>query len=448
MEKLHGLASTVTSGCEKVLGRYWIMWTGIAGLAFGVHAGTALLRFGSFFPHPRLLDFGSYYVEASAYRLGLIGSEHWSDVVQYLTLERRLIVSPTPSYSPPLWQMMIMPFTVVDYPVAATLWLLLLVAACIWVHFVLVRLAGITRGLPAWLSLPLTLTFGPLFLNLTLGQNGPILLLCTVLLSIALEEMAQSRKMGLYTPLAILAWVTAVAAKLYPLMWLGSWLAARRWRQTIVALATCFIAFAVVGVAQPKATFEYWNSLLPDRARAHTASSGIDDQSVVAFVGRLSHPLSFQVSGIDPAEEHQVAWNAPWDLPGWLAMGIAVAILAVLGGLTLRSAALSPASPHRAVYAIVLYTLMLVPHMERYNHILVIPPLAYLWQHGPSGRRIAIAAYALFAMSRLNHLWVRMPFPLGPVFSGFGLLGVLVLWYGICVMRPSLPVADEPRSAG
>jgi hypothetical protein len=70
--------------------------------------------------------------------------------------------------------------------------------------------------------------------------------------------------------------------------------------------------------------------------------------------------------------------------------------------------------------------------MQRYDHLLALPAMAWLWRRGGKGRNIAIIAYGLFALSRLNHLWaIYLPTILGSVASGFGLYGILLLFAGV-----------------
>lgn len=80
----------------------------------------------------------------------------------------------------------------------------------------------------------------------------------------------------------------------------------------------------------------------------------------------------------------------------------------------------------------VLYGLVVLPHTTRYNHVFLLPAMAWLWRDGQTGRRLAIIAYVLAALSRLNHLWaILLPALWGPLASGFGLYAVLILSAGI-----------------
>jgi hypothetical protein len=96
-----------------------------------------------------------------------------------------------------------------------------------------------------------------------------------------------------------------------------------------------------------------------------------------------------------------------------------------------------------------LFTLIFFPHMERYNHLIALPALAWLWSRGIWGRKIAIMGYALFALSRLNHIWVSvLPSGLAAVATGFGLFAVLLLFsgvtYGFLMIPREEPSGIEP----
>jgi len=73
--------------------------------------------------------------------------------------------------------------------------------------------------------------------------------------------------------------------------------------------------------------------------------------------------------------------------------------------------------------------------MARYNHTLLLPAIAWLWGQGESGQRFAVVGYFLAGLARLTHLWVLLlPWPWGPLATGFGVMAVLTLMFGmICL---------------
>jgi len=441
-----GLVQRISSRYSALLGRREALWLGIALVGVLLHAGTALLRLDTFVPYPRLLDFASYYVGAWSLRLGYSGEEHWQEVLRIVSANQNLALSPTPPYSTPVWQLLVVPMTVVPFPAASTIWLVLLVGMCVWAHFQLAHLAGCAQPRTIARTLPLTLTFGPLFLNLTLGQSGPFLLVCMLLLMLDVANgVGGERRHRLY-PTAVVSWLLATAAKVFPGLWAAVWGLSRRWKDAAIALACALLLCGLAALVAPKETADYWTSLLPVRALGHMADPSHDDQSLIAFMGRLAGPTSFSVSGLSVEKRTWVTWDLPWQIPEWASSTLAAIVLAVLGWITVKAClqCMQPL-PGAAVCLVVLFTLMLVPHMERYNHILVLPAMAWLCGRGVRERQVAIGSYALFGLSRLNHLWVRAAAPVGPLLSGLGLAGVLLLWAGI--VQSSRDRADSTHGA-
>jgi hypothetical protein len=431
---------------RPLLGPHWWAWMLVVAGAGAVHGGTALLRLGSFFPTPQALDFSSYYAGAWSLRLGL-DEMTWSSALLRTLAAHGLSWTPPALNSPPLWALLLVPLTYLNYPSAAIVWTFVLVAICACSHVILMDLAGVRDLRARWLMLPVTLTFGPLVLNLTLGQNGPVLLLSALLLAGTAGGAITGRVSERAHRWVALAWVAAVAAKVFPVAWLVPWFLVGRWRATRFAVLLCLVAFGAAALLSPQNNAGYWSGLLPTAAASFTANVSVDDQSLVAYLSRLAGPGSYTTWGLNVQERGTILWAVPWDLPGWLVYATAGVTLVVLGGLMLRTllppsgGAVRHVDLQPSVLLVVLYTLMLVPHMERYNHILALPAMAWLWSRGLTGRRVTVAAYGLFALARLNHLWARLSFPVGPLAAGFGLFGVVLLFFAI------LGQCHEPAAA-
>jgi hypothetical protein len=155
--------------------------------------------------------------------------------------------------------------------------------------------------------------------------------------------------------------------------------------------------------------------------------------SLKAFLDRISRPSRFSVSGLSIQKRQQVAWNLPWEFSS-RAIGCVSAILVVLIGLWLLYSWLRSRgrAPDGVLYSLMLFTLLFFPNLQRYDHILALPAMPWLWHGSSRDRNLTIAAYALFALSRLNHLWATLlPSPFAPMASGFGLLAVLLLLAGV-----------------
>ena len=173
---------------------------------------------------------------------------------------------------------------------------------------------------------------------------------------------------------------------------------------------------------------------LVDRAQQYSrGGTDIDDQSLKSFLDRIGRSSHFVVSGISVDDRREVKWEWPWEL-STRSIYWATAAAAVLIGLWIVYSWIRCRNrdPAVALYSLMLFTLIFFPNIQRYNHLLALPVMAWLWNNGTQGRRLAIAAYALFALSRLNHIWaVLLPSPLAPIASGFGLFGIFILLGGI-----------------
>jgi len=284
------------------------------------------------------------------------------------------------------------------------------------------------------------------FLNLTLGQSGLFLLIAVLIIGQAIR--AKTKDSSLW---AAIAWVVAVGAKLFPLIWLGALPLLRRWRLFVLATMVVFLAFGLTTLLAPTASQDYWLRFLPERVFSYSEQVGIDDQSLVAWLDRLGRPQTFRVPGLSVAERHAVTWSPPWSVDPVLirlADYSLVALLALVPIIVLLRAGSTEAEG--AFYLWVLYGLIVFPHTERYNHVLLLPAMAWLWARSETfaqrsefraqwGRKLVILAYFLVGLSRLTHLWaILLPAPWGPLASGFGLYAVLLLGGGmVSLLWPS-----------
>jgi hypothetical protein len=108
-------------------------------------------------------------------------------------------------------------------------------------------------------------------------------------------------------------------------------------------------------------------------------------------------------------------------------VGYILLALLVLPCLFLLLRAL-PEQYEPAFYLWVLYGLIALLHIERYNHVLLLPAMAWLWNRGRWQRIVVVVAYALVGLSRLTHLWAMLlPAPWGPLAAGFGTYAVFLL---------------------
>jgi len=421
-------------------GNPWLWLTLIFGAAV-INAGTAVLRLGSFFPFPQAVDFSGYYAAAWSTRMK-ISFYPWSeDLLKFLTGTQGLPWTPPLFTSTPLWAWLMQPATMFTFPFAASLWLLLELALAVYCHVLLVRIAGYRGWKVTALTLPVTLTFGPLFLSLTLGQNVICLLLSALLLGASLKSGSGPGRWFFALPV----WVAAVAGKIFPALWAGSLILMRRWRTFAIAVALLIASFGVLAFFEPERNIHFWSRFVPNQTREFAAASiGIDDQSINAFLARVGTSHTFEVSGLNVRDKHQVTWTFPWNLSHRAIQAVSAALILVFAALLLFSWIRNNyRDAEGMLYALVLLSLLLFPHVERYNHALALPAMAWLWRLRPPYRNLTVIAYGMFGLSRLNHLWVLLPSPLGPLASGFGLAGVLILFLGLAHSLVSLKTGPQ-----
>lgn len=405
-------------------------WGPLAVILVGsvLHLGSASLRLGTFFPYPRLIDFAAFYAAALAMRHGMSPyglPDAWLESLRVASGVSFVIPS---IFNPPLWPWLLQPFTLMPYPLAAWSWVVLNLALLIWSAFALMRLAG-NRGWKAWgLTFLLTTTFGPVFLDLTIGQTSIFLLAMCLVAGFGFRSMDDRGQWR-----SALAVGLATTAKLFPAMWLGAPALLRRVKGLGLGIAAVVLVVGLGFLVSPISSQKYWSTFLAERVAAASEEAGVDDQSLVAWLERLGGTHTYQIPGLRADDRLAITWTAPWPIPiqtlrwaGYLLLGIWFIPIA---HALLRA---TPDNAEGGFYLWVLYTLIALPHIERYNHALLLPAMAWLWGRDERYQLIVAGAYGLAGLSRLNHLWISvLPSPWGPLASGFGLYAVVLLSVGI-----------------
>lgn len=395
----------------------------LAGAA--LHFGTALLRLGIFWPTPKLIDFGAFYASAWALRAGLSPYGLPAEWGAALAARTGMAYAPPPIFNPPLWPVLAYPFAFLSYPAAATVWVVLnlgLLALCtLW----LADSAGL-RGWQRRLGLFLVVvTFGPVFLDLSIGQTSVALLVLALLIGRQLRRGGRRA-----TWIGAGATALAAAIKLYPLFWAGAFLFLRRWRLILATLALVVLGSALLFLAFPEPSRTYLFVELPDRVTSATDQVGIDDQALTAWLDRIFQPQIHAVQGLSTSDTTGVTWTP------WFTLDATVLRIVGLGVVALVTAAAAwviwrhggPA-PEEAFYLWLLVGLLAFPHIERYNHALLLPAMAWLWPLGRRAQLIVLVAYLLTGLARLTHFWVvALPGPLAALASGFGVFAALLLY--------------------
>ena len=426
--------STFSTNERTAAGQRWL-WGIVGGAGALMHLGTALLRLGSFFPYPKLVDFAAFYTGAWSIRLGLSPYRRSSEFLETLRVESRLFVSPPIPFNPPIGLWLLQPLTLFDFPTASRVWLSANLVLILWIAFALGRVAGCDRWWKTAAIFLVSLTFGPTFLDLTLGQTSILLLFAALVVGRATR--ASTSRPSIF-PAASAAGL-AIGVKLFPAIWLVAlpWL--RRWRLLLLAALAAVLALGLSYIIAPVASRDYALRVLPERISSASKQASLDDQSLVAWLDRLGYAHTFQVPGFSASRHHTVTWSPPWSVDTGIIRGIGFSLVGSLGLIVLAIVLRThPAEREGAFYLWVLYGLLPLPHTERYNHVLLLPAMAWLWGRGCTGRKLATLAYFLAGLSRLNHVWaILLPAPWGPIASGFGLYAVLLLGLGIATLSLS-----------
>jgi len=380
-------------------------WALLFWAAFGIHALTFALRLNVFWPTPALFDFTSFYMGGWAIRLGL-SPYRWPEEMLLALADVTQAPIPIPLLNSfPLWAWLMQPFSWLNFPAAAWLWLALQISMLVWCALVLARLAGVETRKGKTIVFVLLATFGPTALTLALGQSALFALVAALLLA---EQLHAVRPLRLGAALA--TWLAALATKLFPLLWPVAFLLQRR-LPLVLATLIALLLFAVAHVLlTPTLTIDYFFTFLPGRAGEFAALAGRDDQSLIATLQRLFS-----------------------DETSLLALALAVTTLAGMGLFVVRLILRGVRTQDYAApfWAWVLFCLLPFPHTERYNHVLLAPAMAWLWGRSERSRRFAITGYALAAVARLTRLWELLPPPWLAIMSMAGVAAVIVLITGI-----------------
>ncbi len=396
-----------------------------------INLGTAFLRAGMFFPTPKLVDFGSFYAGALAFRYGY-SPYGWSAEIKTLAVAHGLHLTLPSLNSIPAWPWLLQPITFLSFPVAAWIWLALNFLLLVWCTWKLKEIAGITGATGYTLVFLLTLTFGPVFLTLTLGQTSIFLLALALLVG---EKLNVHSKVGHLVAEAGL-WVLSVATKAFPIFWLaGICLISGTKRRVIAAVSGILIAFGLSWIVSPSIFRLYVFHYLPGKAGSFASAGFVDDQSLVAWFVRLTQPLQFHVPGISAFSGDVISWKPLIPVTAAAARVAAGAVLVIVGSIVLAQWIRSGRKNSEAFfYVVILLSLLTFPHMERYNFVLVLPPLAWLWKRDRT-RLLAATGYLFASMARLTHLWVRvLPSPWGALSTGWGIMSVVLLIAGLCLL--------------
>jgi len=292
------------------LKRYWLCLLAV-GLGIIAHFGTVLLRLRAFFPSPVLVDFSAFYASAAALRQGLSPYRLPADWLAELQTKMRIPGHPPVIYNPPLWPWLLQPLATLRFPTAAWVWLLcnlglVLCVACITYKHLTAAQHHIQPGATSLgrIDLPISTlspiagilvlfvlicTFGPVFLDLSIGQT--------------------------------------------------------RWKQLGVSVVFTTAALGAGFILLPDSNRAYWQGFLPQRLSSAADQVSMDDQSLVAWLDRISRPHTYSVPGMETDEREQIVWQPGWTLDKqWVQIGGYV-LCAALGILVINALTRSSGLP-------------------------------------------------------------------------------------------------------
>lgn len=440
---------TISKSIIHLIIRLW-PWGYLALGGLVIHVGTAVLRLNVFYPQLKLLDFVSYYAGAWAMRLHTSPYPWSEEFVSRLMETSGIYTTPPVHNSAPVWAWLLIPLTYFSFDTASLIWLILMLLATAVSTWLLLSTAGYKHK-PLWLILfafLIVLTFGPAFLTLTLGQNSLLLLLSALAVGISINHRTIANQTA-----ANVLWVIAIWAKLYPAFWLPSLLLLRRWRQLILVSLLTLLLMILTWWLYPAINQHYWFHFLPEQGQSAAQHYPLGYQTLIAWLSRLSRSMSVEIPSISGGGSYIIRWSYPWQISPMivqlltLIIQIGLALLLIIPWLKKR-----PENVAGYIYSWVTYSLLILPHMARYNLVLLLPGMAWLWAQNRNGRSLAIVIYFLAALARLTNLWpVILPAPLIPLAAGFGLYAILLLlifliyyqWPTNRLRREKLPVITK-----
>jgi hypothetical protein len=403
-------------------------WGYMALAGVVIHVGTAILRFNTFIPTPKLLDFSAFYVAAYALRQKENAYQLPQEFVQTIRAQTEIGLNPPPIFNPPFWPIVLQPLTYTNFPQAAWVWLGIMLLLLLLSTFFLAKLSTISRWFHKIILFVVIVTFGPVFLDLTLGQTSVLLLTAVLIIGYFLTASHLFGQLVAGITLGISAGV-----KLFPVLWLLPIMMLNRWQIALLGIGFILLAFLGPLLISPNANQAYWADELPSRLTAASTQPSFDDQSLTAWIDRVGREHTYTLPGLNVNNRNEISWQFPWSInPTVLKLLSYLLAGLILLGIFWLWYQERPLSPQGFFYLWITFLLLILPHMARYNHALLLPGMAWLWGQNKNGKIIAIIVYFLTGLSRLNHLWASiLPIPLVPVATGFGLFAVLLLLTGL-----------------
>ncbi|MGW5521381.1 glycosyltransferase 87 family protein [Gordonia sp. NPDC003950] len=262
----------------------------LIGVAFAVSAGMQM------FGVPFTSNFGTRTrIDLDVYR---IGAQIWQDG-QSLYADGSMPFTSDgiwlPFTYPPFAALGFVPLGAMPLPVAGVIMSVVTTALVVVILHIVATLLSIgNRGNRWWLALLIatgTLWLNPVWMTLGFGQVNVILMAMIIVDIFVITRLRRpwTRGQGILIGLAS-------AIKLTPLVFIGVFIVARRWRAVATAAATFVLAGAFAWVWLPHDSYGYWTHTL-----FHTTRIGDP-------AGRINQNLNAAWIRILPGLDGQIAW--------------------------------------------------------------------------------------------------------------------------------------------
>jgi alpha-1,2-mannosyltransferase len=197
---------------------------------------------------------------------------------------------------PPFALLCMAPLSVLDFPAAVVL-ALLVNLACVavllhWLVDPLIRRQGWHRGYALVLACSLLAVFGPVRDTISFGQVNLVLLVLVwgdLRMLRRARQAAELGRLGAWPPAAAWAGIgigLAAAVKLTPLLFIGYLLLTREWRAARMAIGTFLAATAAAALIMPADSVQYWVHTMWQTGRVGDLGY-VSNQSLLGVYTRL-----------------------------------------------------------------------------------------------------------------------------------------------------------------
>ena len=312
---------------------------------------------------------------------------------------------------PPFAALTMLPMTLVTWPVAIAVTILLGVGSLLLLAYWLIDPIARRHGWTPWFAVVVTACLlailEPVYDTLSFGQVNLVLVVLV---------FADARRLGTGTPLAGVGIGLATAIKLTPGLFIVYLLLARRWTAAAVATGTAGAATMLAGLVAPDTSRTFWTQALWQTDRVGSVAY-ISNQSVLGMLTRL-HPF-----GPD--------WPV---LLAWLAV-----VIGALGVWVYRVRRPVTTGDHLTGFALTGVAACLVSPVTWVHHLVWgVPALVLVAEHGLLAARGSARRHRLLAAAGVGYVVLCSSLVFLWRFDGSGIGGLLggsaYLWIAVALL--------------